>query len=59
MYIWHRLLSAPHGILTASKPGDVSAAMTGRVCGLQHTTLLLCPNGQLLSFIIPFPTLVR
>ena len=57
-----RLLMAPHGVITASKsgedPGDGGRGWS-RGCGLRGAAVLLCPNGHLLSFLIPFPTLVR
>ena len=44
---------APHGVITAEKSGR------SKGCGLQDTAVLLSPNGHLLSFLVPFPTLVR
>ena len=56
-----RLLMAPHGTISSSKseedPGDREG--WGKGCGLRETAVLLCPNGHLLSFLVPFPTLVR
>ena len=52
----------PHGVITAEKSdedsgGDERGRSKG--CGLRDTAVLLCPNGHLLSFLVPFPTLVR
>lgn len=61
-HVCHRLLMAPHGVITVSKsgedPGDGGRGWS-RGCGLRDAAVLLCPNGHLLSFLIPFPTLVR
>jgi hypothetical protein len=57
-----RLLMAPHGVITASKSDEDSGSDGegwSKGCGLRDTAVLLCPNGHLLSFLIPFPTLVR
>ena len=53
---------APHGVITAEKSdedsgGDERGQSKG--CGLRDTAVLLSPNGHLLSFLVPFPTLVR
>lgn len=55
-----RLLYSPHGVFSL----DHSGAKRGppsklRATGIRDTTLLLCPNGQVITFSVPFPALAR
>jgi len=54
-----RLLYSPHGVFVSESDHKLLEGESGRKKGLKDTAVLLCPNGQMVSFSVPFPTLAR
>ena len=56
-----RLLYSPHGLFTFDPNEDEGRIQqdVGVVKGIRETVLLLCPDGQLVTFSVPFPVLTR
>ena len=54
-----RLLYSPHGVFVSDSDHKLLEGESGRKKGLKDTAVLLCPNGQVVSFSVPFPALAR
>ena len=54
-----RLLYSPHGVFVSDSDHKLVEGEGGRKKGLKDTAVLLCPNGQMVSFSVPFPALAR
>ena len=56
-----RLLYSPHGVFASDLDLKLLEGAGGRrrSRGLKGVAVLLCPNGQMVTFSVPFPTLAR
>jgi len=57
-----RLLYSPHGVFALDSDLKLLEGVGGRrrrSRGLKDVSVLLCPNGQMVTFSVPFPTLAR
>ena len=54
-----RLLYSPHGVFVSDSGHKLLEGESGRKKGLKDTAILLCPNGQVVSFSVPFRALAR